>query len=231
MEIQRGQRTCPEFQRESMSGSKPEPGSPSSQVTVLYLTVSFTIFWCNFIFLGDPFGDALGTTSELLHPLIKNVTKRINPFGEDYQVALHSHMRELNRSSRVMRCFRCLPWSFGMAESLTTLFLYDSSTNYSSESSSSRTDTQLVSCVLLGHQVLLALSCSVLTTSSPLYLQFGFRVLSLKVLISIALPLPAPGLQSKHWVLILPGNLGFTTIPACEHFNGGLIVIHAVIVM
>ena len=113
MEIQRGQRTCPEFQRESMSGSKPEPGSPSSQVTVLYLTVSFTIFWCNFIFLGDPFGDTLGTTSE--HPLIKDVTKRINPFGAEYQVALYSHVRELNRSSRVMRvlqmaCLGHLAW-------------------------------------------------------------------------------------------------------------------------
>lgn len=88
MEIPRGQMTRPEFQRESMSGSKPEPRSPASQVTVLYLTVSFSSFWCNFIFMRHPFWGTWDTTTELLHPLIRNVTKRIDPLGEEKQVAM-----------------------------------------------------------------------------------------------------------------------------------------------
>lgn len=51
-------RTRPEFHGKSMSGSKP------GLLALLYLTVSFTIIWCSFIFLGGPFGATLGTTTE-----------------------------------------------------------------------------------------------------------------------------------------------------------------------
>lgn len=93
-------------------------------------TISFSSFWCNFIFLGDPFWDTLGTTTELLHPLMRNVTKRIDPFGEEKQVCKHSCIDELNYSSGVMRVLQtqALPWLFDMMESFATLFLSDSST-------------------------------------------------------------------------------------------------------
>ena len=59
----RGQMTSPEFQRKSMSRSRPEPGllPPRSLLLCLYLAVPFVVFHCNFILMGDPFWDTLGS--------------------------------------------------------------------------------------------------------------------------------------------------------------------------
>lgn len=137
----------------------------------------------------------------------------------------HSHINELPCSSRDTRGLALVVWHNRVIYKIILLwFIYSIIILRSSQAELTQNWFSEFS---FGHCVLFTLSCSVLTIL-PLYLSSGIWVLSLKVLV----PESPSFICCKSEIKTAgPRNLGFTTIPAFEHFSGGLIVIHAVIVI
>ena len=182
MEIQM---TCPEFQRESMSGSKPEPGCPASQIPVLYLQFPSAAFDAT-LFSWETLSGTLWAPllsfsihwwgmwpKGLIHLVKKN--KYVSTATSMSWITL----QVLWEYFRHRPCLGYLTWWSRLQPYSCLIHLQ----NYSSEIFSSRTDTHWFSVFFLGHRILFALSCSVLTTTA-LHLPFGISVLSLEVLIS-----------------------------------------------